>query len=124
MLDSSKERRLGALRDASRRKSHDARIAAECGLAKVVAAGEPISFSAVARAAGVSTRYLRTQADLADVITAIRDRERAEGRRDSISDANRLSVLTVRVFLLERLLDATRRELKGMGGTPEEGVCP
>ncbi|GAA2476731.1 hypothetical protein GCM10010406_11130 [Streptomyces thermolineatus] len=72
MVNSGRERQAMALREAALRKAKKCREAAEKGLREVQSSGNPVTFASVARAAGVSTKYLRGQKDLAFIITTCR----------------------------------------------------
>jgi chromosome segregation ATPase len=66
-----------------RARRHDGRVKRERALEAVVAvesSGEPISFPAVARRAGVSVSFLYADAELAGRIATARDRQRQAGR--------------------------------------------
>jgi hypothetical protein len=65
-------RQVDALKRAAASKAKLSREAAEKGLLKVQQSGQPVTFAAVARAAGVSTAYLRRQKDLAATIVLLR----------------------------------------------------
>ena len=70
-----------ALRRARRRDSHHKRQQATDALAALQQTGEPVSFPAVARRAGVSVSLLYADPELASRIAAARDRQRQAGHR-------------------------------------------
>lgn len=53
-----REKRIDALRDATERKRQDALDKTDAAITKLLKENKPISFSAVAKTAGVSTAYL------------------------------------------------------------------
>ena len=72
-MSQGRQRQTDALRKAAVEKAKRSRKAAENGLRKVLKSGDPVTFAAVARAAGVTPHYLRRQPDLAERITHLRD---------------------------------------------------
>jgi hypothetical protein len=69
-----------ALRRARRQDSWEKRQRAADAIAAMEKTGEPVSFPAVARRAGVSVSLLYTDADLSSRIATARDRQRQAGR--------------------------------------------
>ena len=70
----------GALKRSRHRESTSKRRHAAEALETMVAAGEPITFPAVARRAGVSVSLLYADADLAGRLSDARSRQQAAGR--------------------------------------------
>jgi chromosome segregation ATPase len=68
-----------ALRRARRQDSRDKRQRAADAIATMERTGEPVTFPAVARLAGVSVSLLYTDTDLAGRIAAVRDRQHQAG---------------------------------------------
>lgn len=128
-MSDGRTRQASALRKAAARKAKISREAAEKGMLAVRQSGQPVTFAAVARAAGVSTGYLRSQRDLAAAIILLREntslRDALEpvcqthavelveiftGSRDLLpSDAQKLSNLARD---LEAIIEAVRWKLK------------
>jgi hypothetical protein len=70
----------GALRRARKRDSYTKRQRAAATLEAMVATGEPISFPALARRAGVSVSLLYAVAAIAAEVAEARDRQLQAGR--------------------------------------------
>jgi chromosome segregation ATPase len=68
-----------ALSRARRRDSHTKRARARAALQELIEAGAPITFSALARHAGVSVSLLYADQDLAAAVAEARDRQRQAG---------------------------------------------
>ena len=100
---------------AARRRAEQTRERAVAALRRMDAAGQPISFDAVARHAGVSRSWLYTQDDLRAEIERLRQRHPAASpappQRQRASDPSllrRLEAATSRI----RRLEADNRQLR------------
>jgi len=108
---------------AARRRSDDARRRAVTALRRLDADGQPITFSTVASAAGVSRSWLYAQDDLREQIGRLRTRQQAPSsppvpdrqRATPASLLRRLQAATARIRVLEsenrQLRDALERAL-------------
>ena len=108
---------------AARRRSDDARRRATAALRRMDASGQPLSFSTIAAAAGVSRSWLYAQDDLREQIGRLRTRQQAPSsppvpdrqRATPASLLRRLEAATVRIRVLEsenrQLRDALERTL-------------
>lgn len=108
---------------AARRRSDDARRRAVTALRRLDADGQPVTFSTVASAAGVSRSWLYAQDDLREQIGRLRTRQQARSsppvpdrqRATPASLLRRLEAATVRIRVLEsenrQLRDALQRAL-------------
>jgi hypothetical protein len=75
------DRRVVALGAAATRRSQAAQSRARSALRALDACGEPVTFQAVAHAAGVSRQWLYTQPELRDEIEQLRATTDAAGER-------------------------------------------
>ncbi|MFJ8436163.1 hypothetical protein ACIQ9P_33165 [Kitasatospora sp. NPDC094019] len=86
-----------------------------------------VTFAEVSRRSGVSTRYLRSQDDLASAIVALRaGNPRSATNSAGPSRASMAALLAARVSLLEQLLLDARSQLAGVeaaGCLPEQTVA-
>jgi hypothetical protein len=116
----ARQRQAAALRAAARRKADEKRVAAQRGLRDCIAEAEKVTFAAVARRAGVSTRYLRTQQDLAQIIVHLRGAHPTAGAPIGARD------LSIRISLLEQLLQELRIRLSAttVGSDHPNGADP
>lgn len=108
---------------AARRRSDDARRRAVTALRSLDASGQPVTFSTVAAAAGVSRSWLYAQDDLREQVERLRARQQAPAsppvpdrqRATPASLLRRLEAATSRIRLLEsenrQLRDALERAL-------------
>lgn len=114
--------RTAALVAAARRRHHDTRRRATAALRRLDAAGEPINFAAVARAAGVSRAWLYRDDAVRDEIERLRrpgsapDRARPAAEQ-ATADSLRQQLDAVRSLIAElraenhRLREAVARKL-------------
>ena len=93
------------LRAAARRRSEQTRKRATKALRRLNDDGTPITFDAVARAAGVSRSWLYANADLRDEIERLRSLRQAVGGAPAVPNRQRASDAS----LLRRLEAATQR---------------
>ena len=108
---------------AARRRSDDARRKAVTALRSLDASGQPVTFSTVAAAAGVSRSWLYAQDDLREQVERLRARQQPPAsppvpdrqRATPASLLRRLEAATSRIRLLEsenrQLRDALERAL-------------
>jgi hypothetical protein len=90
---------------ASRRRTEDTRLRAVSALRRMDAAGDPITFEALAREAGISRSWLYSQHDLRAEIQRLRDRHRPRSPTALPPDRQRATDAS----LLRRLQTATDR---------------
>jgi hypothetical protein len=76
MTGNTRQRRIDTLSQAARRKSETKTKAAEAAIRALVKHGEPVTFQAVQREAGVSHAFLYGNADLRARIERLRDQTR------------------------------------------------
>ena len=102
---------------AARRRSDDARRRAVTALRRLDADGQPVTFSTVASAAGVSRSWLYAQDDLREQIGRLRTRQQQAPSSPPVPDRQRatpasllrrLEAATVRI----RVLESENRELR------------
>lgn len=79
--DSPADARTDALRRAGQDRTQRAVTAAERGIRALIKDGGQISFRSVARASGVTTKFLHTHPDLSARIRALRDQQ--QGRTET-----------------------------------------
>lgn len=104
------ERRAAALREAAANRTERAQLAAERGIRALIKDGGQISFSAVARASGVSTKFLHTHPDLSARIRSLRHQQR--GATESIHESNATGESAVIAALRRQLRDEQERHRK------------
>ena len=80
---------------AAQRRSKTTRQRATAALRRLDAAGQPVTFDALAREAGVSRSWLYSQPDLRAEIKRLRD-QRRRPRQDRIPDRQRASDASLR----------------------------
>lgn len=90
------------IRQAAERRHELTRSRAVAALRELQNQGGPVTFEAVAAAAGVSRSWLYTQADLRAVIIGLRDKGRSRQPRASRSSASTESLLARLHASLER----------------------
>lgn len=77
--DDGAQRRAEALREAARDRTARAERAVEKGLRTLIKDGGQISFAAVARASGVSTKFLHQHPELSVRVHKLRDQQHGAG---------------------------------------------
>lgn len=120
---SDHERNTSGLVAHAQRKAQEARERVTEAIDRLVAERTPITFNAVAEAAGVTRAYLYAQADLRDRIDALRERQgqlrslarRERGRTDKSNDVL-LAAKDKRIRELEAEVERLKRELKAALG--------
>lgn len=90
---------------AARRRSDDSRRRATAALRRMDASGQPLTFSTIAAAAGVSRSWLYAQDDLRRQIERLRTRQQQAPAAPQIPDRQRATTAS----LLRRLEAATTR---------------
>lgn len=86
--DPGDDPRVRALRQAAQRKHENALAQAEHGIRILIRDGGRISFKAVSRAAGVSTKFLHTTPDLADRIRTLARQQQGTDEQPHENSAN------------------------------------
>ena len=100
---------------ASRRRAEDTRRRALAALRRMDTTGDPITFEALAREAGISRSWLYAQNDLRGEIQRLRDRHRPRSPtpvppdRQRASDASLLHRLQAAADRIQRLEDDNRQ---------------
>lgn len=100
---------------ASRRRAEDTRLRAVAALRRMDTAGDPITFEALAREAGISRSWLYAQHDLRAEIQRLRDRHRPHSptavppHRQRASDTSLLHRLQTATDRTQRLEDDNRQ---------------
>jgi hypothetical protein len=75
-MTDNRERRITTLTEAARRKSEEKTKAAEAAIRALIKRGEPITFQAIQRQAGVSHSFLYTHPILRDRIERLRQQNK------------------------------------------------
>ena len=94
-MTASRDRRITALREAAKAKSQHKTRAAEQAIRRLVKRGEPITFQAVQREAGVSHAFLYNHPDLRQRIEHLRARARPSTRPETPDDSQSTLVVTL-----------------------------
>lgn len=113
-MTEQRQRRIDTLNQASRRKSEAKTKAAETAIRTLVKRGEPVTFQAVQRTAGVSHSFLYTHPALRERIEHLRQQNRAAPppAPDSTSENNIVIALTAEITRLKKRLRDTDRALR------------
>jgi hypothetical protein len=101
----TRQRRVETLKAAAQRKSEGKVKEAEAAIRRLVKRGEPVTFQAVQREAGVSQNFLYTNASLRARIEHQRSRHRPAARPDlaaADSDNNIVMALTAEITRLKK----------------------
>lgn len=115
-MSEEKELRAQRLRAAARRKHEAARQRAQNGLDEVIAAHQPVTFRAVARAGNVSLDFLYRDAGLRARIEALRAVERKPEPEASPSRSTVVHALTRQLRELRAENQDLRRRLEAAHG--------
>lgn len=113
-MSSNRTDRTAVLAAAAKAKSHAKTTAADNTIRQLIKRGEPITFQAVAREAGVSHAFLYNHPELRDRIEHLRARHRPEPQQPpdtGESDNNLLIALTSQI---ERLKKQHRAEIHAL----------
>lgn len=110
-------RRAEALREAAKGRTARAEQAAEKGLRALIKDGGQISFAAVARASGVSTKFLHRHPDLSSRIRQLRTQQMggAENAHEATTAGESAVIAALRRQLREQK-ERHRAETQGLRG--------
>jgi hypothetical protein len=113
MID-TRQQRVDALTNAARRKSEEKTKAAEAAIHALIKRGEPITFQAVQREAGVSHSFLYTHTALRDRIERLRRQNQPTPRTqpDHDSENNLVLALTTEITRLKKQLRQETQALR------------
>jgi hypothetical protein len=113
-MTEQRQRRIDTLNQAARRKSETATKAAETAIRTLVKRGEPVTFQAVQRTAGVSHSFLYTHPTLRERIEHLRRQNRAAPppALDTTSENNIVLALTAEIARLKKRLRDTDQALR------------
>lgn len=121
------QRRAEALREASRGRTARAEQAAEKGIRTLIKDGGQISFAAVARASGVSTKFLHQHHDLSSRIRQLRTQQGGltETRHEESATGESAIVAALRRQLREQQEQhrSEARELRGRLAEQERQIA-
>lgn len=109
------KRRAEALRTAARDRTARAETAVERGIRALIKDGGQISFAAVARASGVSTKFLHQHPELSDRIRKLRQQQRGDAETNHEQSATgEASVIAALRRQLREQQDRHRVEVRGL----------
>lgn len=113
-MNDQRQRRIDALGQAARRKSEAKTKAAETAIRTLVKRGEPVTFQAVQREAGVSHSFLYTHPTLRERIEHLRQQHQtaASPASDSAGENNIILSLTAEITRLKKQLRDTDKALR------------
>jgi hypothetical protein len=112
-MTEQRQRRIDTLNQAARRKSETKTKAAETAIRTLVKRGEPVTFQAVQRTAGVSHSFLYTHPALRERIEHLRQRNRAiPPPAPNTSENNIVLALTAEIARLKKRLRDTDKALR------------
>lgn len=113
-MTDQRQRRIDTLNQAARRKSETKTKAAETAIRTLVKRGEPVTFQAVQRAAGVSHSFLYTHPALRERIEHLRQQNQAAPppTPDTTTDNNIVLALTAEIARLKKRLRDTDKALR------------
>lgn len=113
-MTDTRQQRIDTLTNAARRKSEEKTKAADAAIRTLTKRGEPITFQAVQRQAGVSHSFLYTHPTLRDRIERLRRQNQPAPRPqpDQDSENNLVFVLTTEVARLKKQLRQETQALR------------
>lgn len=113
-MTDTRQQRIDTLTNAARRKSADKTKAADAAIRTLTKRGEPITFQAVQRQAGVSHSFLYTHPTLRDRIERLRRQNQPAHRTqlDQDSENNLVLALTTEVARLKKQLRQETQALR------------
>jgi hypothetical protein len=113
-MTDQRQRRIDTLNQAARRKSETKTTAAETAIRTLVKRGQPVTFQAVQREAGVSHSFLYTHPTLRDRIDHLRQQNRTEPppAPHITSENNIVIALTAEITRLKKQLRDTDKSLR------------
>jgi hypothetical protein len=113
-MTDTRQQRVDTLTNAARRKSQEKTKAAEAAIHALIKRGEPITFQAVQREAGVSHSFLYTHTALRDRIERLRRQNPSTPRPqpDHDSENNLVLALTTEVTRLRKQLRQETQALR------------
>ena len=113
-MTDQRQRRIDTLNQAARRKSEAKTKAAETAIRALLKRGEPITFQAVQREAGVSHSFLYTHPTLRERIEHLRQRNQAAPPppSDAAGENNIVLALTAEIARLKKRLRDQDKALK------------
>lgn len=114
-INDGAQRRAEALREAARDRTTRAETAVEKGLRTLIKDGGQISFAAVARASGVSTKFLHQHPELSARVRTLRDQQKglAETRHEKSATGESAIISALRRRIREQE-DRHRSETKSL----------
>jgi hypothetical protein len=111
-MTDQRQRRIDVLHQAARRKSEAKTKAAETALRTLVKRGEPITFQAVQREAGVSHSFLYTHPTLRERIECLRQQRQTAAPSAPAEENNIVLALTAEISRLKKQLRETDKDLR------------
>jgi predicted nucleic acid-binding Zn ribbon protein len=113
-MTETRQQRIDTLTNAARRKSEEKTKAAAAAIRTLTKRGEPITFQAVQRQAGVSHSFLYTHATLRERIERLRRQNKPapHSRPDQNSENNLVLALTTEVTRLKKQLRQETQALR------------
>ena len=119
-MSDTRQQRIDVLKDAARRKSVDKTTAAQAALKRLIKRGEPVTFQAVQRVAGVSHAFLYNNQQLRAQIEHQRRQRRPApnpARTDEDGENNIVITLTAEIA---RMKTQHRTEVKALRDALEQ----
>ena len=110
----TRQQRIDTLTNAARRKSEEKTKAADAAIRTLTKRGEPITFQAIQRQAGVSHSFLYTHATLRERIERLRRQNQpaSHSKPDQDSENNLVLALTTEVTRLKKQLRQETQALR------------
>lgn len=119
-MSDTRQQRIDILKDAARRKSVDKTTAAQAALKRLIKRGEPITFQAVQREAGVSHAFLYNNQQLrAQIEHQRRQRRPAPNPAPADGDGENNIVITL-TAQIARMKTQHRTEVKALRDALEQ----
>jgi hypothetical protein len=115
-MSDTRQRRIDVLKDAARRKSEDKTKAAQAALKRLIKRGEPITFQAVQREAGVSHAFLYNNQQLRAQIEHQR-RQRRPALNPASADPDGQNNIVVTLTAEIARVKTQRQDPQRTGGT-------
>lgn len=119
-MSDARQQRIEVLRTAARRKSEEKTRAADDAIARLIKQGEPVTFQAVQREAGVSHAFLYNNTRLRSRIEHHRRQRRAEPNLPTVEAGSDNNVVTALTAEIGRLKARHRTELAELRAALEQ----
>lgn len=119
-MNDTRQQRIDVLKDAARRKSEEKTRSADAAIARLIKRGEPVTFQAVQREAGVSHAFLYNNARLRARIEHHRRQHRPVPEQTPANDASDNNIVAALTAEITRLKTRHRTEVTALRAALEQ----